>query len=493
MKNYFALLLLVTVLYSCKEDVETANLESEKTTIIAGKVTLADSVAIDKLTVYLYDYLATDYHEYSGDLSTDGSFRIEIPMAHPAEMTLVANTPFSLIAVPGDSIHVAFSASSDNSSTSKTVYTFTGDRSETNNRLMEYNEQFPLDLQRFYDSEEATALQEFLTYADDSQETLEDFNSNFIKESDEQMLVDYIKAQEKYYLPTTRLDFANYRSYYGLESPDANGGYYDFVEDIPSMKTKDLVNTGTVQRLIYNLTYHLRSLARATAGEGMDGDDAMDIKAIEIATAGENEGMLYDYVIHDLVYNSLSDHNLAVYEKSMELIENSVVNTTIKTSITAKYEEEKALLKSPELPEGAELLTFESQNPENYLDEIIVNANGKVIYIDNWATWCGPCKVEFKEASPQLHEKFKEDVEFVYFCHNSERQAYIPSIAQFQIKGKHYFLEPAASEIIARQINLEGFPTYTIINKEGKVVQSDYIHRPSYPPTTDLLTKLVNE
>ena len=134
-----------------------------------------------------------------------------------------------------------------------------------------------------------------------------------------------------------------------------------------------------------------------------------------------------------------------------------------------------------------------SPGAATYLDEIVDNANGKVVYIDNWATWCGPCKSEFKEASPKLHDKFNDDVEFVYLCHNSERRAYLPSIAEFKIKGKHYFLSDEESKIISQQIELEGFPTYTVINKSGEIVLSDYIHRPSYPATTELLTKLINE
>ncbi|BAO55596.1 TlpA family protein disulfide reductase [Nonlabens marinus] len=491
MKKYFAVLLLTISLYACNKEEEAAVDGSEKNTIIVGRINGAESVDLHQLTAYAYDYLSTDYEEYSAELSANGDFRFDIPMTQAAELTIVGRTPFSVFAVPGDSIHISVSSKEDIPPFNGR-YQFTGDRQVANERLMVYKESFPLDVQQFYDSQEPDAMQAFLAYMDAGQKTLKDFNSEFLKDIDDDVLTNYIKAQENFYIPTTRLDFANYRSYYGLESPDADGAYYKFIENIPAVKHEDLVNTGTMQRLIYNLTYHLRSEARATADGEMDDND-MDLKAIEIATAKKNTGLLYDYVIHDLVYASLNDHNIVVYEKAKEKINSRISEPRILESISSRYQEEKDLLKSPELPEGAELLTFESENPENYLEEIVANANGKVIYIDNWATWCGPCKVEFKEASPQLHQKFEEDVEFIYLCHNSERRAYIPYIAQFKIKGKHYFLEDEASEVISRQINLEGFPTYTIFNKKGEIVQSDYIHRPSYPATTDLLTKLVNE
>ncbi len=488
-----ALVLVALSLFSCKEDTpETPEETAAKKTVISGQVSNAANAGVDKLTVYLYDYLKTDYEEFTADLDETGNFKVTISLNHAAEMTVVGAAQFSIIAVPGDSIHVAYTATAIDSLKAGITYKFTGDRNTANERLMAYKKEFPLNVQPYYESNSDLATQEFIDYIEGSQQTLKRFHATFLKSDDDSVLKDYVAAQEKFYLPTTRLDFANYRSYYGFEVPDADGAYYDFVEEIPTMNHADLVNTGTVQRLIYNLTYHLRSTARATLGEDIE-DDAMDVKAIELASSFEDKGLLKDYVLHDLVYGSLENHNLAVYEQSTSVIEENIYNAKIKKSITDRYDKEKELLKSPELPEEAELLTFTSDNPVDYLEEIVANANGKVIYIDNWATWCGPCKVEFKDASPKLHEKFNDDVEFVYFCHNSERRTYIPSIAQFKIKGKHYFLEDDASAVIAQQINLEGFPTYTIFNKAGEMVQSDYIHRPSYPETTELLTKLINE
>lgn len=493
MKKYFILSLLIATLYSCNKDkpLEVEN-DVAQTTQLTGTISLSDSTPAYKIQVFAYDYLAADYEEFTTDVDASGNFTLEIPIKQAMEITAIASTPFSFLAAPGDSIHVAISSVAVDSLSDQVTYKFTGDRAAANQKLQDYNTGFPVDIQQFYDSESETAMVEFLAFAKANQSTINNYNNKFLDKVDDQLLKDYVRAQEKYYFPTTKIDFANYRKYYGFEAPEADSDYYDFIKELPEFEKSDLVNTGTVQRLIYNLTFHYRSKARSLAADNLE-DDAIDIKAIELAASENSDALLYDYVIHDLYYKTLSDHDITVYDATQNQLEKYISNVTIRKSIVDKYNNEKELLESPELPEEAELLSFNSSNPEDYLDEITKNANGKVVYIDNWATWCGPCKVEFKNASPKLHEKFKEDVEFVYFCHSSERRAYIPSIAEFNIKGKHYFLTDEESAVISKMIDLEGFPTYTVINKSGEIVLSDYIHRPSYPATTELLTKLTNE
>lgn len=493
MKNYFILLLLTATLYSCNQDktIEEENAVS-KNTQLTGNITSTDSLSVAKIKLYTYDYLDADYEELTADVDAQGNFSLEIPITQAIEITAIAASPFSFFAAPGDSIHVEISDISIDS-LAQTDYTFTGDHAAANQQLQDYKAGFPIDTQSFYDSENVDATEEFTAFAKANQKNLSDYNKTFLNNTNDSLFINYLNAQELFFFPNDRIDFASYRSYYGLSSPEIDSDYFDFIESIPKLKKEDLVNTTVLQRLIYNLTYYYSRKAYTLLEEKEPEDEAVEVKAIELATAENNNPLLYDHVVHDLYYKTLSDHNIMVYEATQDQLKQNISNASIRQSVVDKYDSEKKLLESPELPDGAELLTFNSDNPEDYLAEITKNANGKVVYIDNWATWCGPCKVEFKSASPKLYEKFKDDVEFVYFCHSSEKRAYIPSIAEFKIKGKHYFLTDEESAVISKMIDLEGFPTYTVIDKSGEIVLSDYIHRPSYPATTELLTKLTNE
>lgn len=163
------------------------------------------------------------------------------------------------------------------------------------------------------------------------------------------------------------------------------------------------------------------------------------------------------------------------------------------TSEVSAVAENQQLSIQPELPANAKLLTFATEDTGKYLDEIISNANGKVIYIDNWATWCGPCKVEFKESTPALKAKFSDQVEFVYLCYQSKKALWEPTIAKFEVSGKHYFIERGKEEALFDQLSLKGFPTYTLISKKGEIIESGFDYRPSSPGTAELLTGLLTE
>ena len=66
-------------------------------------------------------------------------------------------------------------------------------------------------------------------------------------------------------------------------------------------------------------------------------------------------------------------------------------------------------------------------------------------------------------------------------------------VSKYKIEGKHYFVEKGKDSELFQQVSLEGFPTYTIVNKNGEIVKSDFVHRPSNPETSVLLQQLIQD
>lgn len=103
-----------------------------------------------------------------------------------------------------------------------------------------------------------------------------------------------------------------------------------------------------------------------------------------------------------------------------------------------------------------------------YLDKYL----GKVVYIDFYSTWCGPCREEIPYAKA-LHSEFKNsDVVFLNLCANSEKENWENLIKQKKIEGENYLLNNEEFNLLAKLYKVNGFPTYILIDKKGNV--ADY-------------------
>lgn len=118
----------------------------------------------------------------------------------------------------------------------------------------------------------------------------------------------------------------------------------------------------------------------------------------------------------------------------------------------------------------------EYQDDKALFEELIKPYKGKVIYVDFWGTWCGPCKENMKYVK-DIKAKLKgQDVVFMYFANRSPEDSWKNIIKEMDLTGENvvqYRLSEKQEEIIERLFTVKKFPTYLLVNKEGKVVNTD--------------------
>jgi thiol-disulfide isomerase/thioredoxin/Flp pilus assembly protein TadD len=90
---------------------------------------------------------------------------------------------------------------------------------------------------------------------------------------------------------------------------------------------------------------------------------------------------------------------------------------------------------------------------------------GKVVLLDFWGTWCGPC-VESVPELRQLHKKYAKDPSFVLIGISSDRDDAV--WREFTEKNKMVWPQYRDKDgRILRAFQISSFPTYIIIDHEG--------------------------
>jgi len=136
-------------------------------------------------------------------------------------------------------------------------------------------------------------------------------------------------------------------------------------------------------------------------------------------------------------------------------------------------------------PTELETNIIDLNNPEyanTSFDDILAKYEGQVIYLDFWASWCGPCKKEMPY-SHKLQETFTgKDVVFVYFSSDKNATAWISTVENLELTGEHYLASVSVKQTYGTRFSVRFIPRYVLIDKKGNVVDAN-AKRPSNPDT----------
>lgn len=95
---------------------------------------------------------------------------------------------------------------------------------------------------------------------------------------------------------------------------------------------------------------------------------------------------------------------------------------------------------------------------------------GKVVILNFWATWCGPCREEIPEMIA-LQSRYKDDLQIIGI---SEDEGPPDQVAKFAQKmGINYPVIMSNDALEKEYGGIAALPTSFLVNKDGRVVQKD--------------------
>lgn len=105
---------------------------------------------------------------------------------------------------------------------------------------------------------------------------------------------------------------------------------------------------------------------------------------------------------------------------------------------------------------------------EDLFASIISKFRGKVLLVDFWATWCGPCRQANKTMVPMKEELKDKDIVYVYITGETSPKGTWENMIP-DIHGEHFRVTDAQWAYLGNTMGIDGVPTYFVIDREGGI------------------------
>ena len=123
----------------------------------------------------------------------------------------------------------------------------------------------------------------------------------------------------------------------------------------------------------------------------------------------------------------------------------------------------------------------------------LADLKGKYVYVDVWATWCGPCRAEIPSLKA-IEEKYHgKNIEFVSISIDvaKDHDKWKNFVTDKGLSGVQLFADRDWNSDFIKSYGINGIPRFILIDPNGKIVKSDAA-RPSNPKLKEELDKLLN-
>lgn len=453
------LLLLILSTFSCVEKKEPINY-----TILSGKI---ENVTGPTLSVRNSEKIIKDFA-----VQEDGSFLDTIQNIETGYYTFKYNNETSAFYLkPGDNINLSLDTEVFDES-----IIYTGIGSNENNYLA----------QKYLKDE---GLGKLVTYQylgklderayvkiTDSINQLESAFLNNQKGLDSSFMT-LEEASIKYIMANKLAKYELYRRHFTDEKEFVVSDNYPNYNE--GLNLNDELLIGVPSYMAY-LKYHYGKIATEIAEKDSIDQDLAMIKSIssEVTSTKIKDKLMYGVARYGVSYTKDLQNYYDIF----------MANSTVedhKNDITEKYKKLIKLAKGQPSPKFVDYENYKGGTTS--LDDL----KGKYVYVDVWATWCGPCKREIpylKEVEKKYHGK---NIAFVSLSIDvkTDHDKWLNMVEEKELGGIQLFADNDWKSQFVTDYGIQGIPRFILIDPNGNIVDSN-APRPSDSMLNNLFEKL---
>ena len=193
----------------------------------------------------------------------------------------------------------------------------------------------------------------------------------------------------------------------------------------------------------------------------------IEVKSNIKDVVGFNTGLFYDMLAVNAYNLQLNYRMEPLTNKQIENIKEYYItkNQGI-ADILLKNNEE--IIKTLEKSKDLKVNVTPSVPKEKLMAAILSKYKGKVVLVDFWETWCGPCLRGIKEMKPFKNEFKNKEILFIYISSVSSPK----ELWEAQIKaigGEQYYFTKSEANYVGDSFGFNGVPSYLIYDKNGEL------------------------
>lgn len=492
MKKLFILMVFGLPLVSCAEKNDYS---IPKKVIIAGKV---DNIDHGNYDVNLYvNRPGFNQIAIFAKADSSGNFHASFETYTPTDVWIMYKMNFLVLVQPGDSIYLEFDGKPNQRPEILETVKFSGDGAKTNQdaakfQIMYYSNPLYYDRNAKEQAKQKYDVEQYLTYLDTLQRRIDNLYNDFLVE------VNPGSTAKRWAKIFIEQDYYDALSWYPKDHVTANNligedwsvpdDYYDsFLSCLPIEKDMFISGyalSGFVNKFHYNYSkskiFNEEQNRQYKFSGGVIAGPPEIIDSITILGILKYtpDTLLRQMVLTEFFQQKLDNSDIKRFERYKNIADEYIVEPFLREPLFELYSEVKNRIENPVMATNTYLNKLENTTAKQLFDSILTNNIGKVIYIDCWATWCGPCKVEMPNSNKLMDDLKDKDVAFVFLCIDSEEKLWKSDLANLQIGGQHYFLTSEQSNDLRAAFEVHGIPYYFLIGRDGTIVEKGSHLRP---------------